>query len=252
VVALVDNFALTHMAVTKAFPVREALLDRIVSAAGPYDGVQLDFEAVATRDRADFWTFCADLKARLGAKALSLAVPARWKTVDDAFPYPKLAAIADRLIVMAYDEHWSTSRPGPIASLDWGEKVALWAKRQIGAEKLIMGAPFYGRSWAERALSRAHTFSSAASLLRSKGLEAPRRTESVPYFEYDETVHVRLYYEDRVSQEARLARYAAAGVRKVAFWRVGQEDPSVWGLLADQPVPLLWPRDEVFEFVPWD
>lgn len=242
VVAVVDNFALTHMAVTKQFPVRAALLDQIVAAAAPYEGVQLDFETVVAKDRADFWSFVADLKAKLGRKILSLAVPAHLSPVDDSFPYSKLGTIVDRLIVMAYDEHWSGSRPGPIASLDWGERVAQWALKELGPDKLVMGAPLYGRSWGERTLSRAHTFNSAAGLLRSKGLDQPQRTGSIPFFEYDETVHVRMYYEDKVSQQARLERYFAAGVRKMAFWRLGQEDPSLWDVLTREPPPLLWPR----------
>lgn len=237
VLAVVDNAALTHMAVYPAFPVRTAVIEALAVAARPYDGVQIDFEAVTTADKGAFWSFLKALKNRLGSKTLSLALPARTRVVDDPYSYTALAAIADRIIIMAYDEHWSGSRPGPIASLDWGVKVAQFAKTKIAPGKLVMGVPLYGRSWAERTLSRAHTFPGVATLLKDKDVVVAGRTESIPYFEYEESVKVRVYYEDKGSQAARLSAYAAAGISKVAFWRIGQEDPGVWSVLAALPVP---------------
>jgi len=243
VLAIVDSYALVHMAVYPGFPVRAALLDALAAAARPYDGVQIDFETVTTRDQAAFWSFLTDLKARIGPKVLSVALPARTRAVDDAFNYTVIEPLADRIIVMAYDEHWSGGKPGPIASLDWGSEVAAFAKAKIGKDKLVMGAPFYGRSWAERALSRAYSYSSIAALLQNKGLPVPGRAEGIPFFEYDETVRVRVYYEDSVSQAARMGLYAQAGVTKVAFWRLGLEDPGVWDLFQVSSAPSsLWPR----------
>jgi spore germination protein len=243
VFAIVDSYSQVHMAVYPGFPVRAALLDALAAAARPYDGVQIDFETVSSRDQSSYWSFLADLKARLGPKTLSVALPARTSRVDDAFEYTTLETLADRIIVMAYDEHWGGGTPGPIASLDWGARVVAYTKTKIGKDKLVMGAPFYGRSWAERPLSRAYTFSGISSLLQTKGLPVPGRENGIPFFEYDETVRVRVYYEDKESQATRMQLYAASGVTKVAFWRVGQEDPGVWDQLGlVTPVPLLWPR----------
>ena len=47
-----------------------------------------------------------------------MCVPARNKTLDDdMFDYAELSKIADRIFIMAYDQHWSTSKAGPVAAL---------------------------------------------------------------------------------------------------------------------------------------
>ena len=44
----------------------------------------------------------------------------------------------DKIIVMAYDEHWATSAPGAIASLSWCKKIADYASSVIPKEKLVI------------------------------------------------------------------------------------------------------------------
>ncbi|HNQ98248.1 MAG TPA: glycoside hydrolase, partial [Treponemataceae bacterium] len=50
----------------------------------------------------------------------------------------------------------------------------------------------------------------------------------VPWFEYQETVRVKVFYEDTASIVQRSMMYRVAGVRSVSFWRLGQEDPLIW------------------------
>ena len=65
-----------------------------------------------------------------------------------------ISKIADRVLVMAYDQHWSTSKPGPVASLTWCREVAAYASKNIPKSKLIMGLPLYGREWGDQGYSR--------------------------------------------------------------------------------------------------
>ena len=228
VLAIQDNFALTHMAIFPDFPVRAKLIDDLVQASQDFDGVQLDWESITGRDKQFFWSFLAELKSRLKGKILSVAIPARTSAIEDAFDYKALNAVADRIIVMAYDEHWSGSSPGSVASLAWCQKVAQFAQGSIDPDKLVMGVPFYGRAWADRSLSRAYKYSGVAKLMSDKSVTQPTRLDGIPSFEYDELVRVRVFYEDKDSQWARLNQYASLGVRKMAFWRLGQEDPEIW------------------------
>ena len=64
--------------------------------------------------------------------------------------------------------------------------------------------------------------------------------------EYVETVIVKVYFDDVVSTLSRLGMYQAASIGKVAFWRLGQEDPAVWSrlaILSGPPAPLGLPVD---------
>jgi spore germination protein YaaH len=76
---------------------------------------------------------------------------------------------------MAYDEHWSGSTPGSVASLTWCEKVADYALKTIENKKLVMGIPFYGRAWGEINPSRAYRFSSLSKLMNEKGIQDTSR-----------------------------------------------------------------------------
>lgn len=237
VVEELENFALVHFCLNPEYPLRDALVADIAKAARDYDGVQIDFEAVSSKDYENFYVFLELLKRELGAKTLSIALPARLKDIREALSYERIAKIADRIVVMAYDEHWSSSEPGPVASIDWCRKVAAYAVSKIGADRLVMGLPFYGRAWADKSLSRAYKYSSLAKLIDEKGIGIVQRKEEIPYIEYDELVNVKVYFDDQASTLVRLGVYRSASVKNVAFWRLGQEDPSVWGAIAVPVAP---------------
>ena len=82
-----------------------------------YDGVNIDFELMAASDAGNFTAFLRELKQALGAeKELSVAVFGRtgkekWPT---PYQYDKIGQIADSVVVMAYDYHYTTSAPEPL------------------------------------------------------------------------------------------------------------------------------------------
>lgn len=235
VVAVLENSAQTHMALHPGFPVRAQLLDDLIKATGPYDGLQLDFESVHVRDKEAFWSFLAELKLRLPGKVLSVAVPARTSLRDDAYDYRVLDRTVDRIVVMAYDQHWSGGPPGPVSSVDWGRRVAAFAQSVIGPAKLVVGVPFYGRAWGDKSVSRAYKASGIAQLLGLRDPATLGRTDGIPHFEYEETVKVKVFFDDRESHRLRLGQYTSLGVKNLAFWRLGQEFTDFWSLLRLAP-----------------
>ncbi len=232
-VIVCDSRSLTHFVINPEYGVRKNLLKSIVKAAAPYDGVQIDFELVPARDRKHFLTFIADLRYMLGqAKWFSVCVPARFKKLtDDIYPYAEIASYCDRVFVMAYDEHWSTSAPGPVASVDWCKKVLEYAKKSIPEKKLIMGIPFYGRFWAAQATDGAYYFSRLNRMMVANGVEEITYENDIPKVQYTTQVDVTGYFNDAYSDVALMRLYEAAGVKKIGFWRVGQEDPEFWNWL---------------------
>ena len=73
---------------------------------------------------------------------------------------------------MAYDEHWSSSTPGPVASLPWCERVGAYAISTIPVEKLVMGVPFYGRAWQDKKNDRALKFRTTEQIIVNAGVGA--------------------------------------------------------------------------------
>ncbi len=229
VVAELANQALMHFALNPRYGVRPLLLEDIRRVSAPFDGVQLDFEMLHREDADLFFGFLADLRAALPeGKKLSVAVPARTKLVPGPYDYTRVAPLVDRMIVMAYDEHWSTSAPGPVASLPWCANVADYARSVIPADKIVMGLPLYGRAWQDKRLARALRFSGVQDLAAEK--QAPRNyaPEVGAWFEYPESVTVTVFYDDHHTLREKLRLYEGKGIGAVSFWRIGQGPPGFW------------------------
>jgi spore germination protein YaaH len=233
--AIVCNSAgLTHFVIQSGSEARKQIVSEILAAVKDYDGLNIDMENVPARDAEHFLSFLSELRAGLGGKVLSVCVPGRTRA-GGTYNYASIANLADRVFVMAYDEHWSGSQPGPVASMNWCRTVADYSLHAIGQKKLIMGIPFYGRSWGDKSTSLALIHSTTERRKQEYGVQNFRRVNGIPTFTYDVTVKVTVYYEDEYSLSTRMQMYRGQGVQKIGFWRLGQEPPGVWQLIKVDP-----------------
>jgi spore germination protein YaaH len=213
-------------------PLRAQLLKDILLLAAPFDGLQIDFEALNWEDRDNYLSFLQELRDALPKeKIFSVAVPARWWTKENPFDYEVIAKIADRVIVMAYDEHWRTGEAGPIASLSWCKKILDFSKKYIPADKLIMGIPLYGRSWQVETLAQALKYPQTVDLCSKKKCAMMLADDGSPYFEFTETVNIKVHFEDLQSLTSKIDTYYNQSIEKISFWRVGQEPKDIWKIL---------------------
>ena len=228
--------SLTYFALMEGSNERRELVKDLLEAAKSYSGIQIDFENIPQRSGDSFLSFLAELRAGLNGKMLTIALPARTRSLaDDVYDYRKILPLVDRIFVMAYDEHWSTSEPGPIASMDWCRRVASYSLDTVGSEKLIMGLPFYGRTWGDMNPFRAFYHSGIERIKNEQGITEVARAKGIPYFHYNTTVKMTVYYEDAYSLSTRLEMYSGMGVAMSGFWCLGQETPSIWSLLNLNP-----------------
>ena len=241
---VIDNGrALTHFCLDPEFKIRNTLIDSLVKASADYDGLQIDFELVSADDKEHYLSFLKELRAKLKpSQMLSVAIPARTrKLTNDAYDYERISKIVDRIIVMAYDEHWSTSAPGPIASEAWCKNVLAYAQKTIPREKFIMGQSFYGRAWSNDDTAGAYKFSSIDRLFRGQNAKGKlsddteitrvRIDEGIPTFTLSKEVTYTFYFDNAWSLSRRLQVYEEANVKGVSFWRLGQEDSDIWKIL---------------------
>jgi spore germination protein YaaH len=235
-VATCGSYALTHFVLLEGSRERRELVADLIAATKDFDGLQIDFEYVLFRDGDAFRSFLAELRAGLGEKMLTVAFKARTGTVaNDPYDYKKVKPLVDRILIMAYDEHWSTSAPGPVASMEWCRRVARYALSVIGPEKVIMGLPFYGRAWGHINPSRALVYSGVEDLINEYQMENIGREDGIPTFEYEVPVKVKVYYDDERSLSERMEMYRSLGIRSAGFWRLGQETPAIWSRLRLEP-----------------
>jgi spore germination protein len=200
-----------------------------------YDGIHLALQNVAPQDRLALSAFVFDLSQQIHdrGRVLSISVPGkisdqRTHEWTGAFDYTALAQASDWIVVMAYHEHWSNSRPGPVASLPWVEAVLRFAVRTVPQHKLVLGIAFHGYVWSDR----------PSEMISMR--EAQRRaTQSGAQVRWDEDAQVAffatsqntVYFENARSVELRIILATRFGVAGVALWRLGYESPDVWDSL---------------------
>ncbi len=229
VISAPDNSLLMSWCLKKDLDTRNALINDIVHISHNYDGIQIDFESIHPDDGAAFLSFLKEIKKNLSKeKIVSIALPARFKEASDAYPYKKISEIVDKVLIMAYDEHWRTGPPGTIASLDWCKKVCAYAKDVIPSNKLVMGIPLYGRVWQKQEVARPLKYFETLDLWKQHSSTVQRHADGSPYFEYKETVDAIVHFEDLQSLKTKLNHYQSANIPAVGFWRLSQEPAALW------------------------
>ncbi|MBC2722724.1 glycosyl hydrolase family 18 protein [Desulfosporosinus sp.] len=205
-----------------------------------FDGINLDLEKAAPTDRARFTQLIQTWSAmfRQANFIVSIDVPA--KTWDDpqnvwkgAFDYSPIGQAVDEVILMTYEEHWSESEPGSVASIPWITQVLDYTIGIIPREKIYMGIPMYGYDWPEGGTGRVIGYQRATELARRYG--APLQWNAwqrSTYFRY-ETRGVRhtVYFEDPRSLREKLALATQKGIKGVALWEMNLSYPSFWEVL---------------------
>ncbi len=235
VITELSNPSLMHFSLSPMYGVRPLLIDDICRISEDFDGVQIDFEAVSPDDAESFWDFLKELRDQLPSeKMLSIAVPARTELKSDAYAYEKIAPIVDRMIIMAYDEHWSTSSPGPVASLSWCSSVVDYTQGIVDNDKIVMGLPLYGRAWQDKRLARAMGFQNVQKIITEKSPKKSYQPETGPSLEYSENVVVKLFYDDLRSLREKLQMYKSKNIKAVAFWRMGLGPSDLWSSLDNE------------------
>ncbi|MCL8209393.1 MAG: glycoside hydrolase [Actinomycetia bacterium] len=199
-----------------------------------YDGVNLDFEGIPPADRAAFSAFVARLGAAFHRRGyyVTLSVPA--ETADapadawtGAYDYRALGRAADLLVIMAYDEHTPSGPPGPVAAAAWVQSVLAYAVRVVPPSKIVLGVPGYGYDWSA-AGNQALSYAQAKELAAQHGVQGA----SGGHFVYwaGGALHT-VWFEDASTFLSKLKLAVGYELRGIALWRLGIEDPRIWGLL---------------------
>ncbi len=235
VISAPANKALMYFCLNRDKLARAELITDILRISSRFDGVQIDFEVMRAEEGSAYLAFLSEIKRKLPKnKILSVALPARTAVMKDAFPYTSMAAIADRVIIMAYDEHYRTGPPGPVASIQWCKRVSQFSKSNIPSRKLIMGIPLYGRLWQKEVVAKTLKYPDTLILWKEHKPPVRRELGEIPYFEITRTVNGIAYFEDKRSLTEKLALYKKQGITGVGFWRIGQGPSALWTVLATE------------------
>ena len=217
---------------------RQSLLRAITTFVeeNRFAGVCIDFEEPPADSQNNLLIFMQELHATFQSKGLVVlqAVP-----FDDAdWNYVNYAAATDYLILMAYDQHWAVSDPGPVAAQDWYERNLASRMRDLNPAKTIVAIGSYGYDWTKgKTDAEEVTFQDAVISARDSYAKiAFDPATRNPYFEYteeDDTDHT-VWFLDGVTAYNQI--HAASGFKCAgyALWRLGSEDPSIWSILGGE------------------
>lgn len=245
---LVDNFGenIDSYAVLSSTTSRERLAEELISVALScgMDGINIDFESLPVEAGPHFIQFLRELSVRCRTNGLILSVdnyvPAGYNRYYD---YAEQGVLADYVVIMAYDEHYSgSSEAGSVSSISYVENAIRDTKEMVPAEKIIMGLPFYTRLWKETTvdgvtilgIERTPGMEDAAALLEENGATAEWDEATCQYYaEYDKDgAHYRIWLEEARSLAEKTARIREAELAGVAAWRLGLETDDVWEVLS--------------------
>ena len=221
-----------------------AAANAMSQTASKYDGAVIDLEGAAGRLQSNFTSLVCQTAALLHAqhKVLWVAVPAETADVnatlfpDDnwvgAYNYAAIAACADLLSPMAYDEHWSGGSPGAIAGAPWVKQVADYAAQQAGHAKVLLGIPGYGYDWrSDQHYATALLESGALNLAAGSGVTpAWDPVEGEAHYAFTDTSGVThtVWYPTAQSAGVLTAIATQDRLAGVIVWRLGLELPDTW------------------------
>ncbi len=204
-----------------------------------YDGVNIDFEGLPSWTRDGYTAFIKQLSTQMRKKRKVLTISVFPKigvplSMHGAYDYSALAPYVDRVVIMLYDNHWSTGPAGPIAPIKWVEDNIKYALEYLPASKILLGIANYGYDWAGDGLGESISAKRAYNIAADRGAELLWDDESKsPYFYYwdDQKAKHEVWFENSYSLEFKLKLVNKYNLKGVAIWRLGNENNLFWQTL---------------------
>jgi peptidoglycan-N-acetylglucosamine deacetylase len=215
-------------------PARQRLVNALVQLVdeNKFAGVCIDVEEVPPAAQANLYRFMEELHAAFQPRGWLVVQAVPFDNPD--WNYKAYAATTDYLFLMAYDQHWSSSEPGPIAAQNWFTEVLARRMHELDPAHTVICLGNYGYDWTQGEKD-APELSFQEAVLAARDSDAEIKFDpatSTPTFKYEEedgSQHT-VWFLDAVTafnQMHAAAQYHPAGF---ALWRLGSEDPSLWSV----------------------
>lgn len=245
--ALVDNFNenVDTTTVLNSTAARKKIENQLIASAIEFgfDGINVDFETIPEEAADGYVQFMRELsvKCRKNGLVLSVDVPVPMP-FSEHYDREELGTVCDYVIIMGYDEHYYGSDAGSVASLGFEDQGILDTRKEVPAEKIISGIPFYTRLWNTVTLedgttnvtSEALGMTEAKQRLENNNVEyAWDETTSQNYAEFqggDGSLY-QIWLEDDESIEKKMELVKDYGLGGVAAWKLGFENDTIWDVI---------------------
>ena len=237
---------------------RENLINQLIGAVMQVgiDGINVDFEKISKDCGEHYIQFIRELSVKCRQNGIVLSVDNYVpKGYNQQYNRKEQGVMADYVVIMGYDEHNGSSlEAGAVSSYDFVKEGIEETIKEVPAEKVISGIPFFTRLWTE-------TPKTQDELNQEAGTEAadyPTKVTSEPLgmttakekisqagaqITFDETtgdnyatweadgVTYEIWLEDATSIEPKLKLMKKNKLAGTAAWALGQESSDIWDLI---------------------
>lgn len=237
---------------------RENLINHLVADAlkTGIDGINVDFEKISDECGEHYIQFIRELSVRCRQNGIVLSVDNYVpKGYNMQYNREEQGIVADYVIIMGYDEHFAGSpEAGPVSSYDFVKEGIEETLKEVPAEKIISGIPFFTRLWAEtpktaeelaaaegteqeeytmKVTSDALGMSAAVAAVEEAGAEitwdeAAQQDFATWTFE---DITYKIWLENEKSIEPKLQLMKENNLAGTAAWALGQESKETWELI---------------------
>lgn len=237
---------------------RENLVNQLIAEAlqTGIDGINVDFEKISAECGEHYIQFIRELSVKCRQNGLVLSVDNYVpKTYNAHYHIEEQGKVADYVIIMGYDEHYSGSyESGSVASLNFVKEGIEATLKAVPKEKVINAVPFFTRLWkevpkteeelAEEAGTEAAEYSVKVTS-EALGMEAAEQAiadagaqttvdeatkQNYAQWEADGATY-KIWLEDETALEEKLKLMKEYKLAGTAAWRLGFEKSSVWELI---------------------
>ena len=207
-------------------------------SSGRYHGLMIDFESFPASGQPGYIALLQELSTDLHSHGMKLYVAVQAHNTE--YNYPALAAAADGVVVMNYDEHYPGGQSGPVASQDWFVDNLKFVRSVIPKEKIICAIANYGYDWVLKPKDgklppdmRDSSVSVQEAWLAARDSEQDINFDDDamnPHFSYLDERNLRhdIWFVDAVTALNHMRAAQSLGIQTFALWRLGSEDRTLW------------------------
>lgn len=246
--ALIDNFseAVDTATVLNRTKSRMKIENQLIAKAIEvgFDGINVDFENIPEDAAEGYVQFMRELsvKCRKNGLVLSVDVPVPMPFTEH-YNRKELGTVCDYVIIMGYDEHYNGSESaGSVASLPFENAGIKDTLKDVPADKVISGVPFYTRLWntvtgsdgSVEVTSEAMGMSEGIQTLENNNVKSAwdeATSQNYAEFEGGDGSLYQIWLEDDKSMEEKMKLVKDYNLAGVAGWKLGLESDSVWGII---------------------
>jgi cellulose synthase/poly-beta-1,6-N-acetylglucosamine synthase-like glycosyltransferase/spore germination protein YaaH/peptidoglycan/xylan/chitin deacetylase (PgdA/CDA1 family) len=209
----------------------EQLINDIVKYLLQYklQGINLDFEELKESSIQPMNAFVKKLYERL--HPLGMLVTQDVMPNDEDFNIKELAKYEDYIFLMAYDQHWDESVPGPVSDQKWIEKVTDEIAKKISPSKIVLALGGFGYDWPDGEDAESVTYQQAMSTARKFNSPVDFNNDSYncsfSYTDNDSIDH-KVFFVDAGGNFNAMRFADQYGTGGTALWRLGSEDERIW------------------------